>query len=89
MQRPGSALHIHYSPVRTRHNRPSRGLLAGAVIFILYAAVYFPDTSLNRPHPVFWRVVQGASCFYLLFVIFMLFIVLFPHYHRTSTPDGK
>eukprot|EP01022_Parablepharisma_sp_SALTPOND_P014347 TRINITY_DN1940_c0_g1_i1.p2 TRINITY_DN1940_c0_g1~~TRINITY_DN1940_c0_g1_i1.p2 ORF type:complete len:539 (-),score=20.74 TRINITY_DN1940_c0_g1_i1:1139-2755(-) len=53
-----------------------RSVIAMAGIFLLYAAIYFPDTVLNRPHPVFWRLIQGACCLYLLFVIFILFLDL-------------
>ncbi len=53
-----------------------RAAIPAAAVFILYAAIYFPDSALNRPHPVFWRIIQGASCLYLVFVIFILFLDL-------------
>jgi len=53
-----------------------RCVIPACFVFLLYAAIYFPDCSNNRPHPVFWRIVQGASCLYLVFVIFILFLDL-------------
>ena len=75
------ALVIYYA---FRYNEPDapfiscfrHSIIPAAGMFILYAAIYFPDSSMNRPHPVFWRVIQGASCLYLLFVMFILFLDL-------------
>lgn len=53
-----------------------RACVFAIAAFLLYSGVYFPDGALNRPHPVFWRVLQGAACFYCAFLTFILMIDL-------------
>lgn len=53
-----------------------RSLIFSIVAFLLYAAIYFPDCELNRPHPVLWRLLQGAICFYAMIVVFILVVDL-------------
>jgi len=53
-----------------------RAFVLVITVFLLYSGVYFPDGALNRPHPVFWRVLQGAACFYCGFLMFILMIDL-------------
>lgn len=38
-----------------------------------YAAQYFPNSFLYRPHPVIWRMVHGAGLFWFAIVIFACF----------------
>jgi hypothetical protein len=42
------------------------------LFIIFYSAFYFPDTLLNRPHPILWRIVQGMSCIYLMVLVLLL-----------------
>ena len=53
-----------------------RGLMAAAALLLFYSAFYLPDTLLNRPHPILWRVAQGACCIYLIYIVFILFMDL-------------
>jgi len=53
-----------------------RGAIFTIAVFLLYSGVYFPDGALNLPHPVCWRVLQGAACFYCAFLIFILMLDL-------------
>lgn len=72
-------IYFAFSPVEADIpfvNSLRRCAVAGALVFVVYAAVYFPDTAMNKPHPVFWRVVQGCACIYLMFVVFVLFLDL-------------
>ena len=59
-------------------NYKNRGLLAAVAVIMFYGAVYLPDTILNRPHPILWRLIQAAGLAYLLFVVFILFMVTEP-----------
>ena len=50
------------------------GLLASILTFVFISAVHLPNSLyLFRPHPVFWRVLQGISYVYLTLLIFVLF----------------
>jgi len=42
-------------------------------MLILFAAVHFPDTFMNRPHPVIWRMHLGVYCAYMLIIAFLHF----------------
>eukprot|EP00826_Nyctotherus_ovalis_P012216 TRINITY_DN13206_c0_g2_i4.p1 TRINITY_DN13206_c0_g2~~TRINITY_DN13206_c0_g2_i4.p1 ORF type:complete len:216 (+),score=58.89 TRINITY_DN13206_c0_g2_i4:422-1069(+) len=42
------------------------------LFIVFYSAFYFPDTLLNRPHPILWRVVQGVGCIYLIMLVLIL-----------------
>jgi len=53
-----------------------RGLLGAGALLLFFSAFYLPDTLLNRPHPILWRIVQGISCAYLIVLVFMLFMDL-------------
>ena len=50
------------------------GTGAMVVTFLVYSALYAPDTTMIRPHPVVWRVVHGVSMCYLLCLIFLLYL---------------
>ena len=50
------------------------GLSSAICLFLFLSAVHFPGSVfLNRPHPVVWRILQGASFCYLLALTFLLF----------------
>lgn len=66
-----------------------RGLLSGAVIFLVFAVCEFPDSIFRRPHPLFWRFVMGVSLLYLLVLVFLLFQSLDSARHILSYIDPK
>lgn len=72
---------IYFSFAHTVQDIPfvyefQRGAVFAIGVFLLYAGVYFPDGALNHPHPVCWRVLQGAACFYCAFLVFVLMLDL-------------
>lgn len=66
-----------------------RGLLSGAVIFLVFAVCEFPDSIFRRPHPLFWRFIMGISLLYLLVLVFLLFQSLDDARHLLSYIDPK
>ena len=52
-----------------------RGLLGVCAAFLLYCSLPtpVPNSVFKRPHPIFWRLVTGASIVYFMFLIFLLF----------------
>ena len=44
------------------------------VIVFIFAATYFPDSIVRRPHPVLWRLVLAASLIYLIILLYILFL---------------
>lgn len=50
------------------------GILASVLVLMFCCAVHLPDSGLmSRPHPVFWRLLQGAALCYLAFLVFLAF----------------
>ena len=50
------------------------GVTASISIFLFISAVHLPNSDyLFRPHPVFWRVLQGLSFVYVLLLAYLLF----------------
>lgn len=50
------------------------GLFGLIIVFIFTCGVQLPDSGfLFRPHPAFWRMLQGMAFCYLTFLIFLLF----------------
>lgn len=49
------------------------GATALALAFLVYCAFQLRDGLLVRPHPAFWRVVQGTGILYMMFLTFLLF----------------
>jgi len=35
-------------------------------MIVLYGALYFPSPIIQRPHPLFWRIVHSISICWLL-----------------------
>jgi phosphatidylserine synthase 2 len=56
-------------------NNVKRGLLGVCAAFMLYCSLPtpVPNSVFRRPHPIFWRLVTGASIVYFMFLIFLLF----------------
>eukprot|EP01129_Flabellula_baltica_P007982 TRINITY_DN3141_c4_g1_i1.p1 TRINITY_DN3141_c4_g1~~TRINITY_DN3141_c4_g1_i1.p1 ORF type:complete len:400 (-),score=52.38 TRINITY_DN3141_c4_g1_i1:234-1310(-) len=61
------------TPGGTHNGNIKTGLIAILCVFLLFCAIQLPDGFFIRPHPSFWRVVQGMSIVYLLILTFMLF----------------
>jgi phosphatidylserine synthase 2 len=50
------------------------GILFAIFTFVFISAVHLPNSVyLSRPHPVFWRMLQGLSYVYLTLLVFVLF----------------
>lgn len=50
------------------------GFIVCVALFIFISGVHLPDSPfLSRPHPVLWRMLQGLSFCYLIFLTFLLF----------------
>ena len=48
----------------------------GTFLFIAYlGTLMLPDPPVSRPHPLFWRLVQGFTFAYVVVVFFLLFLV--------------
>jgi len=47
------------------------GILACCIAFLLYCVLQLRDGMLIRPHPIFWRLVNGMSIIYLMGLIFI------------------
>ena len=46
--------------------------------FLAFATIYYPDTIIKRPHPIFWRALLGILSLYLMFMTFLFLIPLNP-----------
>ncbi|KAL7673353.1 hypothetical protein ACOME3_008212 [Neoechinorhynchus agilis] len=57
-------------PFRISPNQ--RGLIAGFITFVTFAAVYLPDGPFKRPHPIIWRIVGAVSLSYFILLVYML-----------------
>lgn len=49
------------------------GIIGCMVCICAFGMLYFPDSLLRRPHPIFWRFIMSTMILYMLFVTFMLF----------------
>ncbi|OMJ75451.1 hypothetical protein SteCoe_25420 [Stentor coeruleus] len=50
------------------------GMTASFILFTFISAVHLPNSPyLSRPHPVFWRILQGISFCYLAFLTYILY----------------
>jgi phosphatidylserine synthase 2 len=49
------------------------GFLAASATIIYFTALYFPNSYIQRPHPVFWRILLGWSLCYVSVLIYILF----------------
>jgi len=38
----------------------------------IFALVYYPDSYLVRPHPIFWRFMMGTCTAYLMFLLYLV-----------------
>lgn len=56
----------------TFETNSKNAIIALVVAVLAYSSIYLPDSTMRRPHPVFWRLVQGMALIYLGFVIFIL-----------------
>ncbi len=54
------------------------GLVAAALVFLVFCLLYLHDGPFVRPHPAVWRVVTGCGILYLCSLIYLLFQVLPP-----------
>lgn len=51
--------------------------MTGAIFgFCGFAACNYPDTIIQRPHHIFWRVMLGLYSLYAMFMIYMFFLPL-------------
>jgi phosphatidylserine synthase 2 len=60
----------------SNNQRIKYGICSIFAMVIFFAAVHFPDTLLNRPHPIFWRTITGMFLCYTLILGYMLFQTL-------------
>lgn len=51
-----------------------RGLTFAFIGFMAFSASFYPDTIINRPHPIFWRMLLGIVSLYLMFISFLFFL---------------
>lgn len=52
----------------------SEGVVAAGLIFLFCSAVHLPDSLyMSRPHPVFWRALEGLAMCYTAFLVFLAF----------------
>eukprot|EP01117_Protostelium_nocturnum_P013513 TRINITY_DN5047_c0_g1_i3.p1 TRINITY_DN5047_c0_g1~~TRINITY_DN5047_c0_g1_i3.p1 ORF type:complete len:412 (+),score=101.41 TRINITY_DN5047_c0_g1_i3:507-1742(+) len=49
------------------------GLVAVCCCFLIYSATQARDGLFARPHPIFWRVIQGLGVLYCCLLVFLLF----------------
>jgi phosphatidylserine synthase 2 len=57
------------------HSLKQRGAVFGTLFaFLCFAAIYFPNTLMVRPHPIFWRLVLGAMVAYGMFLTYLLLL---------------
>ena len=50
------------------------GLVAACAIFLFCVTVHLPDSLyMSRPHPVFWRALEGLAMGYIAFLVFLAF----------------
>ncbi|KAG8346950.1 putative Phosphatidyl serine synthase [Trypanosoma vivax] len=49
------------------------GAAASSITFIMFGAVFLPDSFLLRPHPGLWRVVLAIATVYMIMMSFILF----------------
>lgn len=54
----------------------NRGFAAAVVGFLAFASIYYPDTLIKRPHPIFWRMLLGVLSFYMMCMIYLFFLPL-------------
>jgi len=57
--------------VTTTEDNLRYSVLGCSVAFLLYCALQLRDGMLIRPHPVLWRVVNGAAILYLMILVFI------------------
>jgi phosphatidylserine synthase 2 len=50
-----------------------RGVVGCILCAFAFGCMYFPDSLLRRPHPIFWRLITTCALIYLLFITFILF----------------
>lgn len=55
-------------------NSGLKGFFFAIGMIILYGVLYFPNSIIQRPHPVFWRLVNAAGVGWLLVVTFANFL---------------
>jgi phosphatidylserine synthase 2 len=57
------------------HQNVKRGIAGVSAAFLLYCSLPtpVPNSVFRRPHPIFWRLVTGASIIYFMSLIFLLF----------------
>ena len=61
----------------------SRGALMGVgIAYLGFAMIHFPDTTMVRPHPLFWRAILGVISIY---AFLMTYIFLLPIDEARST----
>lgn len=59
------------------HTIEQRGAIFGTFFaFLCFAAIYFPNTLMVRPHPIFWRLILGCMVAYAMFLTYMLLLPL-------------
>ena len=53
------------------HSNLMVGFLSVVAFFMVISILAFPNGPFTRPHPVFWRMLFGASVFYLMLLQFL------------------
>jgi phosphatidylserine synthase 2 len=49
--------------------------LGALCAFLCFASIHYPNTIMQRPHPIFWRVVLGL---FSVYAVFMTYLFLLP-----------
>lgn len=44
------------------------------LVIVAFGSAQFPDSLVRRPHPVFWRILQGIFLAYSIFITFVLLL---------------
>ena len=61
----------------TRENF-KEGFFFAILLYLLLCAFSLKDSVILRPHPMFWRMVKGATFLYTAGLVFLLFLVTAP-----------
>ncbi|CAD8168199.1 unnamed protein product [Paramecium pentaurelia] len=49
------------------------GYIFSFLAFCAYGGSYFPNTLIQRPHPLFWRLLQSWACVYMMSIVFLIY----------------
>ncbi|KNH05885.1 phosphatidylserine synthase [Perkinsela sp. CCAP 1560/4] len=67
---------LQYAFAGTYISHYGMAFLASTGVFLVFSAVFLPDSILVRPHPVVWRITLGIGILYMILVTFLLFLTV-------------